>query len=37
LLLALETALEPNEDNVSKMLQDRISRPLPALPGMPGE
>jgi hypothetical protein len=37
LLLALETALEPTQDNVSRMLRDRAPRPLPALPGMPGE
>jgi hypothetical protein len=37
LLLALETALEPNQDNLSRMLQNRVPRPLPALPGMPGE
>ena len=37
LLLALETALEPNQDNLSRMLQDRALRPLPVLPGMPGE
>jgi len=37
LLLALETALEPNQGNLSRMLQDRAPRPLPVLPGMPGE
>jgi TIR domain len=37
LLLALETALEPDQDNLSRMLQDRAPRPLPALPGIPGD
>jgi hypothetical protein len=36
-LLALETVLEPNQENLSRMLQDRVPRPLPALPGIPGE
>jgi TIR domain len=35
-LLALETGLEPDQDIVSRMLQDRAPRPLPALSGMPG-
>jgi hypothetical protein len=37
LLLALETALEPNQENLSRMLQDRIPRPIPAFSGIPGE
>jgi len=36
LLLALETALEPNQDNLGRMLRDRVNRPFPVLPGMPG-
>ncbi len=35
-LLALETALEPDQDNVSKMQRDRAVRALPLLSGMPG-
>jgi hypothetical protein len=30
-------ALEPNQENLSKRLQDRVLQPLPALPGIPGE
>lgn len=36
LLLALETALEPDQGNLGRMLQDRAPRPLPAFQGMPG-
>jgi hypothetical protein len=36
-LLALETALEPDQGNVSRMLQDRVARPAPVFSGMPGE
>lgn len=36
LLLALETALEPNQENLSRMLQNGIARPLPAPFGAPG-
>lgn len=37
LLLALETALEPDQGNISKMLQDAPTRQLPAFRSMPGE
>jgi hypothetical protein len=37
LLMALETALEPNQENLSRMLQDRVARPIPAISGIPGE
>jgi hypothetical protein len=36
-LLALETALEPDQENLNRMLQGGAPRPLPALSGMPGE
>jgi hypothetical protein len=35
-LLALETALEPDQGNVSRMQRDRAARPIPSLSGMPG-
>jgi hypothetical protein len=35
-LLSLETALEPDQDNVSRMQGDRAGRPIPILAGMPG-
>lgn len=35
-LLAMETALEPDPGNVSRMQRDRAVRPLPLLAGMPG-
>jgi hypothetical protein len=37
LLLALETALEPDQGNLGRMLQNHVARPLPAFRGMPGE